>query len=104
MASISSFWQTKSDASARLVDRADAVVPEADLVYDFDDAEGGTVTLSSTLELPFHADRLSRIQLSVTADDTWHRIDFYVEKGGRSLLTFPAASCLRGQTQHSKRT
>ncbi len=78
----SRFWELESDTDARLVDIEAAGAPQADLVYDF--GEGGkTIRLSRTIDLPFKADRLFRIQVSLRPDDSWHGVRFYVEKNGK---------------------
>ncbi len=53
----------------------------ADLVYDFRD-EPGALTLSTTLALPFDANRLYRMMLFIRPDDSWHRVNFALEKNG----------------------
>jgi ABC-type glycerol-3-phosphate transport system permease component len=79
----SSFWTVEGDAPARLVNQREGKTEFGDLVYDFAGGEEAEVRLSRTVELPFRADRLHRIQLSVRPDDSWHALAFEVEKGGR---------------------
>ncbi|MCZ7592378.1 MAG: hypothetical protein M5U15_09600 [Kiritimatiellae bacterium] len=76
---ISSFWQIEG---AELVDGHEGATALADLIYHFDKKKGGEVRLTRTLNLPFPVDRLQRIQLFMRPDDSWHPIDFYVEKQG----------------------
>lgn len=78
---ISKFWKLESEV-ARLVDDENSNTPQATLVYDFSAAGKQSITLSRVIELPFQADRLSRIQLSMTPDDSWHAFEFEVEKNG----------------------
>ena len=80
---VSAFWNVKSDGPARLVDRREEGEPRADLVYDFREERRGNITLERTMELPFQADRLYRIQLFIRPDDSWHPLRFYVEKNGK---------------------
>ena len=77
---ISDFWQVTA-GPAHLVERDDAI-PGADLVYDFSAPGRQSVTVERTIDLPFPADRLFRIQISLTPDDAWHAIDFSIEKNG----------------------
>lgn len=77
---ISSFWHVDG---AQLVDGNEGATALADLVYDFPSNKGGEVRLTRTLNLPFSVDRLQRIQIFMRPDDSWHPIDFYVEKQGR---------------------
>ena len=79
---ISEFWQIVS-GPARFLDRPDATPPQADLVYDFTGTAEREVVIQQTLDLPFEAERLFRIQISLTPDDTWHAVHFVVERNGR---------------------
>lgn len=78
---ISEFWEIKGDVPARFVDRLDAE-SQADLLYDFRSERRGRLTLERTIELPFDAERLYRVQMFIRPDDSWHPLRFYVEKGG----------------------
>ncbi len=84
--SVSSFW-TVDGESASLKDVENAGGTEAVLAYDFSAPGDQEVTLSATLELPFESDRLFRTQISLTPDDGWHAIDFFIEYGGRRYQT-----------------
>lgn len=77
---ISQFWAVAGPA--RLVDYTEAGVPVGDLAYEFP-ASGGEVRLSRTVNLPFAVDRLHRIEVFMRPDDSWHRVEFVVEKNGR---------------------
>jgi len=81
---ISAIWSIDAHGSARIEDVEDPAGPAGVLHYDFAGAEGkaGSVRLSTTLALPFQAERLFRILISLTPDDSWHRMDFYYEKNG----------------------
>ena len=57
------------------------------LAYEFSGRPTNTIVLSATLDLPFSADRLFRIQLSLTPDDSWHAVDFELEYGGKRYRT-----------------
>ncbi len=81
------FWDLSGDADTRIEAVPGAQFPEAMMVYDVSDPEQETIRLSRTLELPFAADRLYRLQLSIVPDDSWHRIDFYLEKDGKRYKT-----------------
>lgn len=78
---ISSLWRIDGATPAEWRDIEDPTGAAGVLAYDFS-APDARVTLSTTLELPFAAERLFRIQLSITPDDSWHRMDFYVERNG----------------------
>ena len=81
---LSAFWSVEGTGQARLVDRADTRTEQAVLQYDFRDQPGrGELRLSRTLELPFPADRLYRLQVSIRPDDSWHPVEFLVERNGR---------------------
>ncbi|MCO6400526.1 MAG: carbohydrate ABC transporter permease [Verrucomicrobia bacterium] len=77
---ISDFWSVEGPAT--LADGKEGATHLADLVYSFPEEKGGEVRLTRTLTLPFPVDRLHRIQLYIRPDDSWHPIDFYVEKQG----------------------
>ena len=79
---ISSLWTLESDSPARLHDVMEPTGPGGILAYDFTGRRKSAIHLSTTLELPFDADRLFRVQLSILPDDSWHRMDFYLERGG----------------------
>lgn len=81
--SLAAFWTVESRVPARLRDDRDAQGNRADLEYDFGATAGGVIRLSADLPLPFPAERLFRIQFFFRPDDSWHRLEFYVEKGGR---------------------
>lgn len=80
---ISSFWNVTANVPATLDENPYSETPEAVLAYDFEDADKDEpIILSSLVDLPFKQDRLFRTQISIRPDDTWHRIEFYLEKGG----------------------
>lgn len=83
-APLSSFWQVEGEG-AQLIDGFDGKTPIADLAYAFPAARGGEIRLSRTIALPFPVERLHRIQIFLRPDDSWHPVDFYVEKQGRRL-------------------
>jgi len=83
---IGAFWNVRA-GPGRLVDRPASALPEADLVYDFRAEGKQEVVLSSTFDLPFLAQRLYRIQISLQPDDSWHALDFFVEKNGKRYRT-----------------
>ncbi len=80
--SIADFWQIDPAAPARIVDIPDSATPQAGLHYDFTNAESGQVELVRTIDLPFAADRLFRIQISLQPDDSWHAVKFRFERNG----------------------
>ncbi len=82
---LSSFWSVAGDSPARFVERTDESARYADLVYDFRHAPEGEIRLTRTIELPFRADRLYRVQLFLRPDDSWHTVEFLMEKNGRLL-------------------
>jgi len=84
-APLSSFWEIHGGAPARLEDHGEGVSRYADLVYDFSQAGAGGLRLSRTIQLPFSADRLYRTQIFLRPDDSWHKLEFYVEKNGKLL-------------------
>lgn len=73
----SEIWQI--DGPAVWVDGEET----ADLAYDFREADDGRIHLSTTLELPFDAERLYRTMLFFRPDDSWHSMRFAIEKNGR---------------------
>lgn len=79
---ISGLWSIEADVPAELRDIEDPTGPAGVLAYDFSGG-GERVTLSTLLALPFAAERLFRIQLSITPDDSWHRMDFTFERNGK---------------------
>ncbi len=79
---VSAFWTVESRVTARLVDEADAKPPAAALAYDFGDERNAEIRLTAMLDLPFGADRLHRVQLFLRPDDSWHPLEFTLEKGG----------------------
>ncbi|MGA1529986.1 MAG: hypothetical protein ACO398_04495, partial [Kiritimatiellia bacterium] len=78
---IPDLWQLESNAEAEIRAVEDPTGAAGVLAYDFT-GDGDTITLYSDLELPFAAERLFRIQLSITPDDSWHRMDFTFERNG----------------------
>lgn len=84
------FWALESgphEASFSAVEGD--VFEQARLNYHFAE-DPAPIRLSRTLTLPFQTERLHRIQVSVHPDDSWHRLDFYVEKNGvRYKSTYP---------------
>lgn len=78
-APISEFWHVEG---ARLVDGTEGATSLADLVYEFPQKRGGEVRLTRVLNLPFPVERLHRIQIFMRPDDSWHPVEFYVEKQG----------------------
>jgi hypothetical protein len=80
--SIPEFW-TLSSGPARWLLHADTASTHADLAYTFIGKPTNTIVLTATLDLPFPEDRLSRIQVSLTPDDSWHALDFQLEYGGK---------------------
>lgn len=55
---------------------------KAVLHYDVSAAEKQTIHASAMLKLPFPGERLHRIQIGLTPDDSWHRLDFFIESDG----------------------
>ncbi len=78
---ISDFWQLEGPAT--LDDGEEGATKLADIVYNFPEKKGGEIRLTRTLTLPFPVDRLHRIQLFMRPDDSWHSMDFYIEKQGK---------------------
>lgn len=82
-APLSSFWSVESaNASATLFDDTESKTPIANVDYDFPEKDG-EIRLTRTIQLPFPVDRLHRIQLFLRPDDSWHPVEFLVEKQGR---------------------
>lgn len=81
-APVSAFWKVESTIAARLMDETNATPPAATLNYDFGNQREAPITLTATLDLPFAADRLHRVTLFLRPDDSWHPLDFTLEKGG----------------------
>ena len=81
-APVSAFWTVEGAASARLVDETNATPPAAALNYDFGEQRDAEIKLTASLDLPFAADRLHRVTLFLRPDDSWHPLEFTLEKGG----------------------
>lgn len=81
---LSRFWTVEGNAGARLVDDMEGKTPIADLAYRFAGRDG-EIRLSRTITLPFPVERLHRLQLFIRPDDSWHPVEFLVEKQGRLL-------------------
>ena len=79
---LSQFWEIDAQTPARLVDLDNAPTEQADLVYDFGLHKDAEIRLARTLKLPFSVERLFRVQIYVRPDDSWHPVQFYVEKNG----------------------
>jgi len=79
---ISDVWAIDSEVTAVLHNAVEPTGAAGILAYDFIGRSRSAITLSTTLELPFAAERLYRIQISVLPDDSWHRLDFYFERNG----------------------
>jgi len=79
---ISSLWILSENAPATWQDVVRSTGPAGVLAYDFRDRRGATFTMTADLTLPFMAERLHRIQVSILPDDSWHRIDFAFERNG----------------------
>lgn len=79
------FWTREADAQAHLRDRGLSATEgrSVDLAYRFDDRGSGTIRLSQVVDLGFAADRLQRAQIFLRPDDSWHRVDFFLEKNGK---------------------
>jgi multiple sugar transport system permease protein len=80
---VSDIWTLPEGSTVRLVDNPAAGTPEAVLMYDFEDNDGEPIVLTADLQIPFKAERLFRFMLSITPDDTWHRVNFSLERNGR---------------------
>lgn len=78
---LSDFWTIESSSEARLVDDVEGKTRVADLAYRFPAADG-ELRLTRTFTLPFPVDRLHRLQLYLRPDDSWHAMEFEVEKQG----------------------
>ncbi|MCB1069118.1 MAG: carbohydrate ABC transporter permease [Verrucomicrobia bacterium] len=84
------FWTLESGSQEASFSAVEGdVFEQARLNYHFGE-DPAPIRLSRTLTLPFQTERLHRIQVSVHPDDSWHRLDFYVEKNGvRYKSTYP---------------
>ena len=80
---ISSFWRLQSNIPALLRESRDGSTRHADLVYDFRPDRRGVIRLQADVHLPFRVERLYRTQIFLRPDDSWARMQFYVEKQGR---------------------
>ena len=76
------FWTLHTSASAEFREISGNLFPQALLAYDLRHAPRAPITLTRSLHLPFAADRLHRVQISIQPDDSWHRVDFFLEKNG----------------------
>ena len=76
-------WHVGGDAASQLIQSGTATEPFAELRYDF--SRGDKVVLTQTFTTSFPVERLHRLQLSLRTDDTWHALDMFVEKNGKSL-------------------
>ena len=81
-APVSAFWTVESSVPARWVDETNATPPAAALEYDFGATRDAAIRLATTLDLPFPADRLHRVTIFLRPDDSWHPLEFTMEKGG----------------------
>jgi multiple sugar transport system permease protein len=83
------FWKLDTEAEASFSNVEGDVFEQARLNYSFASNQA-PIYLSRTINLPFQTERLHRIQISVLPDDSWHRLDFYIEKNGvRYKTTYP---------------
>ena len=73
-----SLWNVVAD-SAQLVPES---ASEAVVHYNFKENPSDALHLSTTAKLPFEADRIHRIQIALTPDDSWHQVYFTIEKNG----------------------
>jgi ABC-type glycerol-3-phosphate transport system permease component len=83
-------WQVDGPARAQLLQNDTPNEPKAELRYDF--SRGDTIRLSQTFHTTFPLERLHRLQLSLQSDDTWHRLQLFIEKNGqrfRASRTLP---------------
>lgn len=82
---VPAFWtlEAPGGSEARWLPHPESPDTHADLAYRFAGKSTNTLVLSATLHLPFPEDRLARIQLSLTPDDSWHTLDFLLEYGGK---------------------
>jgi ABC-type glycerol-3-phosphate transport system permease component len=69
--------------TATLVEREIKEKAQRFAVVRYDFSAGDCVRLSRTFELPFEAERLQRIRVSLQPDDTWHELWLTVEKNGK---------------------
>ncbi len=76
-------WQIDGTAGAQLLQNNTPNEPKAELKYDF--SKGDTIRLSQTFHTTFPLERLHRLQLALQPDDTWHRLELFIEKNGRRL-------------------
>ena len=81
---LSSCWTVEGTGNARLIDGEEGKTRMADLAYRFPE-QGGEIRLSRTFTLPFPVNRLHRLELFLRPDDSWHAVEFLVEKQGRKL-------------------
>ena len=79
---LSEFWTVAGPDGARLVDNNEGKTRVADLLYHFP-ATDGELRLTRTFTLPFPVERLQRLQLYLRPDDSWHAMEFEVEKQGQ---------------------
>lgn len=75
-------WQLGGTARAQLIQAGTPNEPWAELKYDL--SKGDTITLRQTFHPTFPLERLHRLQLSLQCDDTWHALQLFLEKNGRS--------------------
>ena len=83
-------WQVDGPARAQLLQNDTPNEPKTELRYDF--SKGDTIRLSQTFHTTFPLERLHRLQLSLQSDDTWHRLQLFIEKNGqrfRASRTLP---------------
>lgn len=80
--SIANMWTIEGNAEARIIDRPNSDLPTGILSYDFSITERAHLSLTTTLTIPFAADKLFRTQVSLVPDDSWHRMQFFYEKEG----------------------
>lgn len=83
---IPDFW-TLEQGPARWLPYKAGTETHAALAYDFSAGTADSIVLTRTLDLPFPEDRIFRIQLSITPDDSWHALDFQLEYGGKRYRT-----------------
>ncbi|HMP90191.1 MAG TPA: ABC transporter permease subunit [Kiritimatiellia bacterium] len=79
---LSDIWTIEGSVKSEIHDVMEATGPGGVLSYDFNGNAKPALQLTTTLDLPFEADRLFRIQLSILPDDSWHRLDFQFERNG----------------------
>ena len=84
---MSSFF-TRRGAPSECSDGVEGGRPVARLASDFRNTKGETpILLQRMLELPFDGDRLDKILWYFRSDESWARLDFEVERGGRKLAS-----------------